>query len=129
MQKTISLSRSYLNIPSVSSGYRYQKKYGTHSVSAVKKGGFLLAMLIAAFAICAIAFYIIQINLAVQQNYQVRDLENRLSALQNENQRLSVDSLTLENSQVLADEAKYLGMEPSGQVSYVRISAPILVRK
>lgn len=95
----------------------------------VKKSGFILASSIFAFAILGIAFYIFQINLAVQQNYQVRELENRLSILQNENQRLNVDSLTLENSQVLADQAKLLGMEKNDQVSYIKISTPVFVLK
>jgi len=129
MQKSISLSRSYLSFPSSASSRRYQKRYGAYAMRGVKKSGFILASSIFAFAILGIAFYIFQINLAVQQNYQVRELENRLSILQNENQRLNVDSLTLENSQVLADQAKLLGMEKNDQVSYIKISTPVFVLK
>ncbi len=96
---------------------------------SIKNGGFLLIILMLAFAISAIAFYIFQMNLSVQQNYQIRELENKLSILQSENQRLSVDSLVLENSQVLTEEAKYLGMETNDKVSYIKVFTPTFVRK
>jgi uncharacterized protein HemX len=126
MQRSISLARPYFNS---GSSHRYQKKYGAYAIRGTKKSGFLLVASIFAFAALGIAFYIFQINLAVQQNYQVRELENRLSVLQNENQRLNVDSLTLENSQVLADQAKLLGMEENNQISYVKISTPVFVSR
>lgn len=129
MQKSISLSKSYLNFSSNGSSRRYQKKYGAYAMRGEKKSEFLLVMWVFVFAVFGIAFYIFQINLSVQQNYQVRELENRFLILQNENQRLNVDSLSLENSQVLADQAKLLGMEENNQVSYIKISTPVFVRK
>ncbi len=75
-----------------------------------------------------IAFYIFQINLMVERNYQIRELESQISRLQGDNQKLTVEALALENSGLLADQASYFGLEANDKIQYVRIFTPTLVR-
>lgn len=90
-----------------------------------KKREFIFAGL---FIFSLIFFYIFQINLTVDRNYQIRTFESQISQLQNDNQRLTVEALALENSQLLAEQARYIGLEESKEVQYVRIFTPTLVR-
>ena len=71
-------------------------------------------------------FFVFQINFTVERNYQIREFENQISGLLEENQKLKVGALSLENSQFLFERAKYLGLEENAQLRYVKIINPRL---
>jgi len=64
----------------------------------------------------------------VERNYQIRDLENRISRLQDDNQKLSVEALTLDNSQLLSNRASYFGLEENDKIQYVKVFTPTLAK-
>ncbi len=123
MSKAITFPKSYINFSAIS----YQKEYKikNQGLQIWKKREFIFAGL---FIFSLIFFYIFQINLTVDRNYQIRTFESQISQLQNDNQRLTVEALALENSQLLAEQARYIGLEESKEVQYVRIFTPTLVR-
>ena len=120
MQKTLILPRSYINFSAISSRPECKIKINNFKRREFVFGG-ILAFLI-------IAFYIFQINLMVERNYQIRELESQISRLQQDNQKLTVEALALENSGLLADQASYFGLEANDKIQYVRIFTPTLVR-
>lgn len=124
MSKVLTFPRSYINFPAIS--YQKEDKAQGHNLKNIKKRKEFIFTGVAIFLI--IIFYIFQINLMVERNYQARNLEGQILTLQSENQKLNVEALSSENSQVLADRAKYLGLEQNDNIQYVRILTPIFVQ-
>ncbi len=122
--KTLAFQKSYINFSTIS----YQKEYKIQrrDFRNIKKRKEFIFLGIFIFSL--ILFYIFQINLTVDRNYQVREFEDQISGLRNENQKLTVETLSLENSQLLAEQASYFGLEESKEVQYVRIFTPTLVQ-
>jgi len=64
-------------------------------------------------------WYLVQVNLTMSKNYQIRDMQNQLAAVQtvaHANEIQLTESETVSN---LTAEATQLGMVPVGSVEYV----------
>lgn len=122
--KALTFQKSYISFSTIF--YQEEHKIQKRGLWNIKKRKEFIFLGIFVFSL--ILFYIFQINLTVDRSYQVREFEDRISGLRNENQKLTVETLFLENSQLLAEQASYFGLEESKDVQYVRIFTPTLVQ-
>ena len=120
MAKTLTFSKSCINFSTIS--YQKKDRFQNYRVLDIKRKHFFIGILIFSIVI----FFVFQINFTVERNYQIREFENQISGLLEENQKLKVGALSLENSQFLFERAKYLGLEENAQLRYVKIINPRL---
>jgi hypothetical protein len=64
-------------------------------------------------------WYLVQVNLTMAKNYQIRDMQNQLAAAQTVAQANEITLTEFETVNNLTAEATSLGMVPVGTVEYI----------
>ncbi len=77
-----------------------------------------------ALAVLLCAGYIVQVNAAVASGYAARDLETRVAALLQDNQRLQLAVSRLQTLDHIRTASAMLGLVPAGQPAYLSLGEP-----
>jgi len=64
-------------------------------------------------------WYLVQVNLTMSKNYQIRDMQNQLTAVQTVEHANEIKLTESETVSNLTAEASSLGMVPVGSVEYI----------
>lgn len=84
-------------------------------------------MLIGLIAVLG-AWYLIEVNAAMDKGYRIRDANSRLSALQAQARSNEVKLTEMETVSNLTSQATALGMVPVGSVEYVNRTTGMALR-
>lgn len=63
--------------------------------------------------------YLVQSTEGATKNYQIRELENKKSQLQDDKDRLEVESIRLKSINEIKDKTQSMGLESFNQVNYL----------
>ncbi|HBK34783.1 MAG: hypothetical protein UU08_C0020G0008 [Candidatus Uhrbacteria bacterium GW2011_GWE2_40_58] len=74
--------------------------------------------------ICLCSIYIVQVNKAVAQGYEMREYENVISELTLQNQKLEVDVRQAQSLENVTRAVKMLGFTSSTQPFYLETTIP-----
>jgi hypothetical protein len=74
---------------------------------------------ILAIVACLGVWYLVQVNLTMSKNYQIRDLQKQLSVVETEARSNQIKLTQSETVSNLTSQAASLGMVPVGSVEYV----------
>lgn len=64
-------------------------------------------------------FYLAQANRIASRGYEIRELEEGLSRLEEENRKLELKAAELQSVKYIEEEVKHLNMVPIGKVVYI----------
>ncbi|MFA6382645.1 MAG: hypothetical protein WCX08_05265 [Candidatus Buchananbacteria bacterium] len=114
--------------------FRLAKKPARESSRSKKRFSFvkissqdLKVMLVTLIAVAGIS-YLIQINSLATKGYQIKELENRVAELSQENSDLQLDALSLQSMGAVKEKVDKLGLVASGKADYLQTTPVALAR-
>jgi len=96
---------------------------GGAKISLLGAGSFMLI-----FIACTAAFYLFQVNELANNGYEIRDLENRIQALEKDNKNMQIKEVELTSMYSIEKATENLGLVNSGAASYVAMSGTVAMK-
>ncbi len=75
------------------------------------------------------AGYLVEINVASSKGYQIRTLENQISALKEEGERIELKVAQEQSVQAVETKVQDMGMVPTPKVEYMAVTAPSVAQR
>ncbi|MFA5853651.1 MAG: hypothetical protein WC866_01055 [Patescibacteria group bacterium] len=97
----------------------------TRSGSRTKPMALVLGLLVVLFG----AGYLVQINIASSKGYQIRSLENQISELKEQSERLELKVAQEQSVQAVENKVQSMGMVPTPNVEYIAVTAPTVAQR
>jgi hypothetical protein len=97
----------------------------TRSGSRTKPMATVLGLLVVLFG----AGYLVQINIASSKGYQIRSLENQISELKEQSERLELKVAQEQSVQAVETKVQNMGMVPTPNVEYLAVTAPTVAQR
>ena len=88
-----------------------------------------LALVLGILVVLFGAGYLVQINIASSKGYQIRSLENQISELKEQRERLELKVAQEQAVQAVETKVQAMGMVPTPKVDYVAVTAPIVAQR
>ncbi len=86
----------------------------------LKPVAFVLAGLVMVFGVG----YLVEINVASSKGYQIRSLENQISDLKEQSEKLELKVAEEQSVQAVETKVQGMGMVPTPNVEYMAVTAP-----
>jgi cell division protein FtsL len=88
-----------------------------------------IVAIIGAFVVSFIFYYIIQINNFATDGFEVRKLEDQISALKDENKHLEFQVVELQSMTGLRERAQKLNLVDASDIRYIEITGASLAQR
>ncbi len=91
----------------------------------LKPVAFVLAGLVVLFGVG----YLVEINIASSKGYQIRSLENQISDLKEQSEKLELKVAEEQSVQAVETKVQGMGMVPTPTVEYMAVTVPTVARR
>ena len=71
------------------------------------------------FIVIFAVLYLVEVNSISTKGYEIKNLEKRMTSLQESNKRLELEAASLKSIQTIESDVKVLNFVPSGSVNYI----------
>jgi len=119
-----SVSNTY-DLKSIGAGFRLGKKSLVHSGRASLSVGIFFLLIASIFLGGA---YLYQVNKVATQGMDMREVENKIKELDNENKKLKIKEVELKSMYNIEKSMENLNLVNSDNVSYVEIDGPMAMK-
>lgn len=88
-------------------------------VQGIKINSMILSLIIVCLIILSGTFYLIQVNKVATKGYQIRDFEQQIKELEENNKKLATEKIKLESNVEIEKRIANLGMVRVNSIDYV----------
>ncbi len=111
-----------------------RKFHHRHPAQTLRKarGGFRLkpaAFVLVGLVVLFGAGYLVEINVASSKGYQIRTLENQISDLKEQGEKLELKVAQEQSVQAVESKVQGMGMVPTPSVEYMAVTAPTVAQR
>lgn len=118
----------FLTITNSSSVNFGERKKTVKSQSAARMGNVTLNFLVAALVCLLGVFYIFEVNNMATKGYEIKALENQMSELKKENEKLKIQEAQQRSMYNIEEKTKELNMIVPKDVSYLNLPGDVAMK-
>ena len=96
-----------------------QEKSKRSLLEGIKVNSFIISLIIVGLIVISGTLYLVQVNYVATKGYQIRDFEQKINTLKDQNKKLSVEIIKLQSSVELEKKIRELSMVRVNQFDYL----------
>jgi len=86
-------------------------------------------IILGALIVGSIGAYLFEVNRIAAQGFQIRELENQIYSMQEENEKLSIQMVEMQSMSAVESRIENMAMIPVDNIAYYDSASPVVARK